>query len=139
MEHNQTVARHVLEAAWNEGNLSVLDHAIDQNIVDHARTPVSMDGIDKFKQIVAWFRMAFPDLYFTIQDEIATGDKVVHRWHIRGTHKGNFMGIIPPTGRSIELTGITIMRFAGGQIVERWSNFDEAGVLRQLGARISFK
>jgi len=38
-----------------------------------------------------------------------------------------------PSGKPITLTGISIDRFAGGQIVERWSQLDTLGLLRQLG------
>jgi len=56
----------------------------------------------------------------------------VWRYTVRGTHKGEFMGIAP-TGKSITLTGILISRFAGDKVVEDWNNYDALGMLQQLG------
>jgi steroid delta-isomerase-like uncharacterized protein len=78
-------------------------------------------------------RAAFPDTRMTIEDEIAEGDKVVIRWTIRGTHKGEYMGIAP-TGKEVTVTGISVYRIERGKIVEDWSNNDMLGMLQQLGA-----
>ncbi|MGH3165864.1 MAG: ester cyclase, partial [Trebonia sp.] len=60
------------------------------------------------------------------------GDLVVHHWTMAGTHDGDFQGI-PPTGKTLTWTGITIVRIADGKIVERWANVDVLAILRQLG------
>ena len=88
------------------------------------------EGLTQFNLAI---RAAFPDLTVTIDDLIAEGDKVVWRWSARGTQRGELMGI-PPTGREVTLTGISIDRLAGGQIVERWGEIDNLGLLQQLGA-----
>ena len=75
---------------------------------------------------------AFPDLHFTIEDQIAEGDRVVTRFTARGTHQGAFIGI-PPTGKQGVVTGTGIDRFANGKIVEAWFNSDDLGLLQQLG------
>jgi predicted ester cyclase len=75
---------------------------------------------------------AFPDLHFTIEDQIAEGDKVVNRVTARGTHLGDFRGI-PPTGKQVTVAGITIDRIAGGKLVESWTSWDFLGILQQLG------
>ena len=64
---------------------------------------------------------------------MAEGDKVVTRWTGRGTHQGELMGI-SPTGNQLEITGLTIDRIEGGQVVETWDQYDTLGMLRQLGA-----
>ena len=63
---------------------------------------------------------------------IAEGDKVASRITAHGTHKGEFMGI-PPTGKHTMQTGIDIVRIAGGKVVERWGEFDQLGLMQQLG------
>jgi steroid delta-isomerase-like uncharacterized protein len=75
---------------------------------------------------------AFPDLNVTVEDEIAEGDKVVTRWTIRGTHKGDLEGMAP-TGKQIVLQGITIHRIEGDKIVEEWERYDNLGLMQQLG------
>ncbi|HBY94176.1 MAG: ester cyclase [Ardenticatenaceae bacterium] len=75
---------------------------------------------------------AFPDSQFTVEDLIAEADEVVARWTFRGTHRGPFAGI-PPTGKQIQMTGITIYRLRDGKIAEARSNIDQLGLLQQLG------
>lgn len=75
---------------------------------------------------------AFPDLHFTIEDQIAEGDKVVNRVIARGTHQGELMGI-PPTGKQVIVTGITIDRIVGGKLEASWANWDFLGPLQQFG------
>jgi len=78
--------------------------------------------------------VAFPDLRVTLEDVIPAGDKVVVRWTDRGTHQGEFLGVAP-TGRRVTTTGITIFRFAGGKVVEQWTNWDTLSLMSQLGVR----
>ena len=79
------------------------------------------------------FRLAFPDVSFTVEDMIAEGDKVVDRMTWQATHQGPFMGI-PPTGNRLTVTEIHINRIAEGRIVERWAQPDLLGLMQQLGA-----
>jgi steroid delta-isomerase-like uncharacterized protein len=84
------------------------------------------------KQMVPAFYTAFPDMRYTVEDLIAEGDKVVHRYSFRGTHQGDFMGV-PATGKVVTYTGIYISRLAGGKIVEDWCSVDMLGLFQQLG------
>ena len=70
------------------------------------------------------FLGAFPDLKVTTDFLVAEGDKVVHHWTATGTHKGELVGI-PATGKQIEMTGIAIVRIAGGKIAELWMESDQ--------------
>jgi predicted ester cyclase len=62
----------------------------------------------------------------------AEGERAAVRWTVRGTHQGGFMSL-PPTGKEVRLSGITMYRLSGGKIAEGRSNFDQLGVLQQLG------
>jgi steroid delta-isomerase-like uncharacterized protein len=79
-----------------------------------------------------WFA-AFPDAQFTIEDLIAEGDKFAARFTLRGTHRGEFMGIAP-TGKHVTMTAIGICRVEEGKFAEVWENVDALGLLQQLGA-----
>jgi predicted ester cyclase len=68
-------------------------------------------------------REVFPDLDVTVDDAIESGDRVVVRWRVTGTHKGEFKDFAP-SGKTVDFTGINIYRFAGGRIVESWGQFD---------------
>jgi len=67
-----------------------------------------------------------------VEDLIAEGDKVAARLRVRGTHLGDLNGIAP-TGRRVDFTGIVMSRVEGGRIAEDWANFDDLGMMRQLG------
>ena len=74
-----------------------------------------------------------PDLQLIVEDQIAEGDKVATRWRMCGTHSGaEFMGM-PPTGRKVDVTGISIDRLVKGKIAEHWSAEDALGMMQQLG------
>ena len=75
---------------------------------------------------------AFPDISFTVEDMIAEGDKVVTRWTMNATHKGQFGGI-PPTGKRVSITGVDISRIVTGKFVESWMYSDRVGLMQQLG------
>jgi steroid delta-isomerase-like uncharacterized protein len=79
------------------------------------------------------FTTAFPDSVIQIEDCIAEGDTVGTRWILTGTHREEFQGI-PETGRAVQFNGIEFNRVRDGRIVEHVSQFDLAGLMRQLGA-----
>ncbi len=79
------------------------------------------------------YRQAFPDLRLIIDDVIAADDNVVVRWHAEGTHRGELEGLAP-TGTRASVTGIGIGRWEDGKLVEAWTEWDNLGLARQLGA-----
>lgn len=85
------------------------------------------------KQTIQAMQAAFPDMSSTEEDIIAEGDKVVVRRTLRGTHKGDFMGI-PASGKPINVSGVWLAHLTGGKIKEQWVYFDVMGMLRQIGA-----
>lgn len=88
-------------------------------------------GFDGIRRFYEAFWSAFPGSRLIFDDMLAEGDRVAVRFRVEGTHAGEFHGI-PPTGRPISLSGITILRFADGTCVERWSQADFAGLLSDL-------
>ena len=133
-ETNKTVSRRFFEEAFGKGKLNLLDEIIAS---DHVNTgpgtlPELPTGPEGAKQLVTVYRNAFPDLHFTIDEQIAEGDKVVTRWTVEGTHQGELAGI-PPTNKSTTVTGIVVDRLANGKIAESWGIFDQFGMMQQLG------
>lgn len=129
---NKAIARRVIEECFNQGNLALADELYTANYVNHNAPPGFPQGPEGFKQEAGMYRNAFPDIQITIEEQIAEGDRVVSRWTARGTHQGELMGI-PPTNKKATVTGIVIDRIAGGKIVEHWENFDQLGMMQQLG------
>jgi len=117
---------------WNTGDLDKLDEIWSADYAGHDASGFLAGNQEQLRQSAQGIFAAFPDLRISIEDAIAKGDVVVKRWTSRFTHQGDFMGI-PPTGNAVEMTGITIYRFAGGKIVEAWSNADSMGMMQQLG------
>ena len=131
-EQNKAQIRRVIEEVYNRGDLGVVDELAASDLVIHASSQ-EIHGREGAKQYVGALRAGFPDLHFTVQDQIAEGDKVVTRWTARGTHRGEFQNV-PATGRQIRLAGADIDRIIGGKVVECWAHVDELGLMRQLGA-----
>jgi steroid delta-isomerase-like uncharacterized protein len=86
-----------------------------------------------YKHVCLLYLAAFPDFRVTTHNIIAEGDKVAVRWTVNGTHLGELMGI-PPTGRPVMFTGMTIHRLADGKIVENWWAYDALGMIQQITA-----
>jgi steroid delta-isomerase-like uncharacterized protein len=131
-EENKALIQRFVEEAFNEGNLDVADEVYASGFVSHESSGPVERGPDYVKGFVGTYRGAFPDGHTTVEASIAEGDKVAYRWSFRGTHRGELMGIAP-TGKQVTITGITVDRISGGKIEEEWNNFDQLGVLRQLG------
>ena len=130
-EENKALAIRSWEIV-SQRNPDVIDEVYAPNFVWH-EPDQDIQGPEEAKQFVAMFFEAFPDINITIEDAIAEGDKVVTRWTIGGTHQGEIEDFGPPTGRQMELEGITIHRFEGGKIVEEWERYDNLGMMQQLG------
>ena len=131
-EQNKALVRLLLEDDISKGNVAVAEQIIAPDFYDHTNPPGMQHGIEGHKAIVALFRAAFPDQWWHIEELIAEGDRVVARTTMRGTHLGDFFGI-PATGRPVTLSGVHILRIAGGKIAEHWGNNDDLGLMRQLG------
>ena len=131
---NKELTRRIFNEVWNQKKLGLIDELVSPDYVHHdSGTATVQTGIDGYKQFVRLFLNAFPDIRFTIQDEISEGDEVVIRWTVTGTHRGDLPDL-PATGKTISLSGISIARFKDGKGVESWNNWDGLGMMQQLAA-----
>jgi steroid delta-isomerase-like uncharacterized protein len=132
-EVNKALIQRFVEEAFNKGNVDVADEVYASAFIAHDPTILEGQGSpEQVKQFVNTYLSAFPDGHTTVEDVISDGEKVAYRWTFRGTHQGELMGI-PPTGEQVTITGITINRLSGGKVEEQWNNFDQLGMLQQLG------
>jgi steroid delta-isomerase-like uncharacterized protein len=135
-EQNKATVLRWFKDGFEKGNLALANEIFAADHISHdpGAPPGGWPrGPEGGKAIVATYRGAFPDIQFTIEEQIAEGDKVVTRWTARGTNTGELMGM-PPTGKKATVTGIDISRMANGKIAETWGNFDTLGLLQQIGA-----
>lgn len=134
-EQNKATSRRWYLEIFNQNQLAVADEIHTPGYVTHdpyAPPGGFGQGPQATKNIVSGYRAAFPDVRFTIEAQIAEGDKVVTRWSATGTNTGMLNGM-PPTGRRVTITGISIERFEDGKIAETWTGWDFMGLLQQLG------
>jgi predicted ester cyclase len=129
---NRTDALERARERWNAADLSGYLALYGPGVRLHGYTPEPMGKVE----VEGFYRNVFaafdsPQLVF--HDMLESGDSVTIRFTMTGTHKGEFMGV-PPTGRKIALPGITILRFDGDTVIERWSSADMLGLLVQIGA-----
>ena len=129
--HNAVLVRRAVEEIWNQGTLDMADVLFAADYINHAGLITNLvRGPEAIKFSVAFYRTAFPDLHITIDALTANRDAVLLRWTARSS--------APPTGRADRATpgalaGIIVSRCAGGQIVESWAQWDQAGIVEQLG------
>jgi steroid delta-isomerase-like uncharacterized protein len=136
-EENKEIARRFIQV-WGRGDLGIIDELASPELsVYYPSFPQAIKGGEVFKALLEEFRSAFPDSNIDIEEEIAEGDKVVISWSFSGTHQGTLQGGnlkgIPPTGKKVEWTGITIYRIADGKVTEEKGEENTLGLMRQLG------
>ena len=131
LERNKEIIRRYFEGWANHGDPAVADELIATNVV--LRNPPAVIGnLADYKKGMAGFHAAFPDLHFTVNDQVAEGDKVVIRWTLRGTQTSDYLGH-PPFRKTMAVTGVSLFRIAGGKIQEIHVDMDRHGMMEQLG------
>jgi len=118
---------------FNNSNFGLIDELVSTDFVEHANPPGVAPTRDGFKKWATDLKTAFPDLRYTIEDSIESGDRIVHRLTARGTMKGDFMGM-RATGKNATWQEIHIGKVANGRLTEHWGLADTLDMLVQLGA-----
>ncbi len=132
IEENKALVRRFVEDVINGSRPAALDEFLSESYAYHA-PGMEIAGSQGLRQVFAMLRSAFPDWREDIEDLIAEGDRVVFRVTGRGTHRGEFQGI-PPSGRPVTVSDTDIVRIEEGRLAEHWANFDQLGMLTQIGA-----
>jgi steroid delta-isomerase-like uncharacterized protein len=133
-QENSLLIRRWFEEVWNRGRMEAIEEMASPDVIGHGQAQHATDiGLKQFRVFAADLRGAFPDMKVTIDDVIEQGDKVVARWTATMTHRGQFLGMAP-TGKKATITGTSTQRISGGKIVEGWDNWDQLGLLVQIGA-----
>ena len=126
---------------WNAGNLALVDEFYAPEYVSHNyATNEEQVGLDALKEGITSMRTTLPDINMTYDEIIIMGDKTVTRWTMTGTNTGPMQaseGELPPTGKKIRLSGVTISRRVNEKIVEEWIYFNVLDMVIQLGFTIT--
>lgn len=132
---NAEVVHRWFEEVWNRRNLDVIEELMHEECLSHGlmdNKGIVRRGPEGFRMLFHAFTGAYPDMNVGIEETVCQGDKVVVRCVVRGTHTGHGIGV-PPTGKTVEFTGLCIIRVAGSQIVEAWNQYDFMKMYGQLG------
>jgi steroid delta-isomerase-like uncharacterized protein len=132
IEQNKIVVRRFYTEANDQERFDLLDELVAEDALFHTPAPIGAPGREGFRQLLGFFRTAFPVQHTEIHTLIAEGDLVfAHHTHY-ATNGGAFMGM-PPTGREVVVQGIEIFRLADGRIAEFWHHDDMLSLFQQLG------
>ena len=137
LEENKMVARRHFEKIWNEGELDLISTYFAPDFLNFGH-PCPLERV---RQIVLIWRTAFPDLQFTIEEQIAEADQVLSRCTCSGTHLGPFVhpvvGTLSPTGKRFAVQQMHLTRVRESRIVEHWAVRDDLDMVQQLGLSFS--
>jgi steroid delta-isomerase-like uncharacterized protein len=136
VEENIQLMRRWFREVWNEGRTQTVHDLLASHAVGRGQAGsqgAEIHGPAEFVPFVERLRAAFPDMKVTIEEIFGSQDKVVVRWSGTMTHSGEGLGL-PPTGKAVRVTGTSMVRILNGQIVEGWDNWDQLGMLEQIGA-----
>lgn len=132
-QDNKEFMQRFVDEVINGKNLAAIDDMVVDDFVEHVPFPGQGPGREGLKQAISVFLAAFPDLHWTIEEQIAEGEKVVSRFSMTGTHRGEFLGI-PATGRSINTWGVVIDVVRDGRFAESRIIMDTLSLMQQIGA-----
>lgn len=131
-EENKALVRRFIEEIFVRGNLDAVDEVVADDFVPYT-WPHTGDGKHDLKQAMGRVAKGLSDPEFTIEDEIADGDRVAVRLTASATQSGEFMGM-PPSGKRYTIEEIHIFRIRNGKVVAHWHQFDQMSLMKQLGA-----
>jgi steroid delta-isomerase-like uncharacterized protein len=119
--------------AWNTHDIERVAefYAQDYEGVDVGQA-MPQHGPGGIRQMLAWYWGAFPDLHFTADETIVQGQRVALVWTARGSHQGRLMNI-PPTGRRVEVRGVSLLTMNSNKVTRARYIWDVAGLLRSIG------
>ncbi|HEY9001166.1 MAG TPA: ester cyclase [Mucilaginibacter sp.] len=131
-EENKKIIGHFIDEVINRKNLNAADDIVAEDFIEHVPFPGQQPGREGLKFVLNAMFTGFPDMNWTVNEQIAEGEKVVTRFTWTGTHKGEFMGI-PPTQKRVEVWGIVIDVVKDNIFSESRIIMDSIGLLQQLG------
>jgi steroid delta-isomerase-like uncharacterized protein len=132
-QNNAAVVRSFVDKVINQGDMVSAEQYVWEDVVEQVPFPGQGPGLEGLKDVLRSMRSAFPDLDFSIKEQISEGDKVASRFEWTGTHEQEFLGV-PATGRSVRVWGVVIDRLEANRIKDTRIIMDIFGLMMQLGA-----
>lgn len=132
LQDNAMIVRRFADEVITQGKIESAAQYAWEDVVEQVPLPGQGPGLDGLKEIISAMRAGFPDIVFSILEQIAENDKVASRFEWTGTHNGTFLGV-PATGRAVRVWGIVIDRLEAGRIKDTRIIMDTLGLMTQLG------
>ena len=133
MSHdNALIIRRFTDDVITRGNFDAAAHYVWEDVVEQVPLPGQGPGLAGLVDVLRGMRDAFPDLVFSIHEQVTDGDRVASRFEWTGTHRAAFFGI-PATGRPVRVWGFVFDRLVDGRIKETRILMDTLGLMSQLG------
>jgi steroid delta-isomerase-like uncharacterized protein len=131
-QSNAAIVGAFVDAVINKGDFQAAELFVWEDVVEQVPFPGQGPGLDGLKDVLRSMRTGFPDLHFSIKEQISEGEKVLSRFEWTGIHQGEFLGV-PATGRPVKVWGMVIDRLQDGKIKETRILMDILGLMMQLG------
>jgi steroid delta-isomerase-like uncharacterized protein len=132
MKSNAGIVRQFVEEVLNNGNIGATGKYFHEDVVEQVPLPGQGPGVAGLMDVLRGFRAAFPDIHWSVEEQIEEGDRVMTRFLWSGTHREEFFGV-PATGRRVSVWGVVIDRLIDGKIKDTRIIMDALGLMAQLG------
>ena len=129
---NAAIVRRFVDEVITKGNIEAAGEYFWEDMVEQVPMPGQGPGLSGLQDAIRAMRAGFPDIVFSIVEQIVEKDKVASRFEWAGTHRGEFLGI-PATGRPVRVWGMVIDRLEDGRIKDTRIIMDTLGMMGQLG------
>ena len=135
MRDNAALVRQFIDETLNQGDIEGSARFVWEDVVEQVPFPGQGPGLQGLKDVVRGMRVAFPDMHWSVEEQLTDGDRVLTRFEWTGTRRGLFLGV-PATGRPVRVWGMVIDRFLDGRIEDTRILMDTLGLMIQLGVVI---
>jgi steroid delta-isomerase-like uncharacterized protein len=129
-EADRDLGRRWFDLVWNQGKREAIAAMLAPDAVIHDGG-IDSNGPEGFYPFFDRMHATFTEVHIHVEDMFADKDKICVRWSFTGKHAGAGLGI-PPSSKKVHITGISILRIAGGRLLEGWQNWDMLGMLEQI-------
>jgi steroid delta-isomerase-like uncharacterized protein len=133
MRDNAAVVRAFIDEVLNRGDIDGAGRFVWEDVVERVPLPGQGPGLRGLQDVLRGMRAVFPDMHWSVAEQLADGDRVLTRFEWTGTHRGPFLGV-PATGRPVRVWGMAIDRVLDGRIKDTRILMDAFGLMVQLGA-----
>jgi len=131
-EDNKAHIREFIDRVLTAGEIDATGDYFYDDMVEEVPLPGQGPGLEGLKETLTRIRQAFPDMHWSIEEQMAEDNRVLTRFLWSGTHQGEFLGI-PATNRAVQVWGMVIDRFEGRKVKSTRILMDTLSMMQQLG------